>query len=80
MRRTKANFFIIAVVFGCITFAASRPALAYIGPGTGLSALGALLSFFAALLFAVIGFVWYPFKRIVRARKKIDSKSKENKQ
>ncbi len=44
--------------------------LAYIGPGTGLSALGTLLAVIAAVLLAVIGFVWYPVKRLVAKLKK----------
>ena len=44
--------------------------LAYIGPGTGLSALGTLLAVIAAVLLAVIGFVWYPIKRLVTKLRK----------
>lgn len=41
-------------------------ASAYVGPGAGLTVLGALLAFLAAVLMAVIGFVWYPVKRLLR--------------
>lgn len=44
-------------------------AQAYIGPGAGITALGSLLALVAGLLFAVIGFVWYPFRRLRRRRK-----------
>ena len=44
-------------------------ALAYIGPGGGLSALGALLALLMALAVAFVGFVWYPLKRIRRKRR-----------
>jgi len=40
--------------------------LAYIGPGGGLSAVGALLALAAAILIAGIGFLWYPLKRLRR--------------
>lgn len=39
----------------------------YIGPGGALSALGSLLALGLALVFAVLGFVWYPIKRLLRA-------------
>lgn len=45
------------------------PLFAYIGPGSGLSAIGALLAVVAGIFFAVFGFVWYPVKRIMRSMK-----------
>jgi hypothetical protein len=44
------------------------PAAAYIGPGAGLSAIGVVLAMAAALCLAVVGFVWYPVKRLLRRR------------
>ena len=41
-------------------------AQAYIGPGAGLSALGSLLALLGAVLLTVIGFIWYPVKRVIR--------------
>jgi hypothetical protein len=40
---------------------------AYTGPGAGLTAIGSLLALVAALLLALVGFVWYPLKRLVTA-------------
>jgi flagellar biogenesis protein FliO len=49
---------------------------AYVGPGAGLTAVGTVLSLVAAIILALVGFVWYPVKRLVR---KFKSKSdKEN--
>lgn len=45
---------------------------AYIGPGTGLGALGALLAIIATLLVAVVGFIWYPLKRLLRRGRRVD--------
>jgi hypothetical protein len=45
------------------------PVLAYIGPGAGLSAIGAFLAIVAFLVVAVFGFVWYPIKRLLRMRR-----------
>lgn len=41
--------------------------LGYLGPGAGLSAVGALLAVVAAIVVALIGFVWYPMRRLMRA-------------
>jgi hypothetical protein len=41
---------------------------AYVGPGAGLTALGTVFAFFAALVLAAVGFVWYPLKRLLRGR------------
>lgn len=49
----------------CLLLGASQ-AHAYIGPGGGLSALGALLALVAALVIAFFGFVWYPLRRFRR--------------
>ena len=49
-----------------IMLLSSGPALAYIGPGAGLSAIGSLLVLVAAVTVAAFGFVWFPIKRLVR--------------
>jgi len=41
----------------------STPALAYMGAGAGLSAIGSILSFVGVFLLMLFGFVWYPLKR-----------------
>ena len=45
------------------------PMLAYLGPGGALSGIGAILALAGAVLLAIVGFVWYPLKRWLRARK-----------
>jgi hypothetical protein len=40
---------------------------AYIGPGAGLSVVGTAVAFVGALVFAIVGFVWYPLKRLAAA-------------
>jgi hypothetical protein len=47
----------------------AAPAQAYIGPGAGLSAIGSLLALVAAVLVGIVGFLWYPMKRILKGRK-----------
>ena len=39
---------------------------AYIGPGAGLSAIGALLAVVFGIIIAIFGFIWYPLKRVFR--------------
>lgn len=43
--------------------------LCYVGPGGALSALASFLALLTALVFAVIGFVWYPIRRLLRSRR-----------
>jgi pilus assembly protein TadC len=48
---------------------AVEPAHAYIGPGLGLGAIGAFLGALFAGLLAILGFFWYPIKRLRRRRR-----------
>lgn len=50
-------------------------AMAYIGPGAGLGAIGTLIALIGAVLLAIVGFVWYPIKRMIRRRKPVDGAS-----
>jgi hypothetical protein len=58
----------------CVTVAAAfsmwaTPAFAYLGPGVGLSAIGAFLALVLGVILAFVGFIWYPVKRLLRKRK-----------
>lgn len=44
-------------------------AQAYVGPGAGLTAIGTLIALLAAIALAVVGFVWYPVRRMMRKRR-----------
>ena len=44
-------------------------AQAYIGPGAGITAIGALLGLIAALAAAIFGFLWYPIRSWRRRRR-----------
>ncbi len=46
--------------------ATAVPAQAYMGAGAGLSAIGSILSFIGVVLLMVLGFVWYPAKRMLK--------------
>jgi hypothetical protein len=45
--------------------AAPTPAQAYIGPGAGISVIGTAVAFVGAVVFAILGFIWYPIKRVL---------------
>ena len=45
------------------------PAHAYIGPGAGLGAIGSAIALLGALILLIVGFIWYPLKRLLRRRK-----------
>lgn len=49
---------------------AATPALAYVGPGAGLSLLGAFWGLLVAVLAALAFVVVYPVRRMMRARKR----------
>ncbi len=45
-------------------------AVAYIGPGVGLGAIGAVIGVIGSIILAIFAVVWYPIKRMMKARKK----------
>ena len=57
-----------------IGIALPNAALAYIGPGAGLSAIGTAIAVVGAFLLLVVGFVWYPMKRLLRKNKADEDK------
>jgi flagellar biogenesis protein FliO len=44
-------------------------AQAYIGPGAGLGAIAVTLAVALGIVLLLIGFLWYPLKRLIRGRK-----------
>lgn len=44
-------------------------AQAYVGPGAGLGAIGTVLALIGAALLAILGFLWYPIKRLMSKRR-----------
>lgn len=55
----------VAALAGLTLFCAG-PAAAYVGPGAGLSAIGVLAALLGTVALAIVGFVWYPLKRLFR--------------
>lgn len=58
----------VAVVIGL-----SGPALAYVGPGAGLGAIGAALGLLAAVVMAVGVILFWPIRRLLRRIKRKQS-------
>ena len=52
-----------AATGAAVLLAIPTPALAYMGAGAGLSAIGSILSFVGVFALMLFGFVWYPIKR-----------------
>jgi len=50
--------------------------IAYVGPGAGLSAIGAFLAILAGIVVAIVGFIWYPIKRLIRSVKRAASRER----
>lgn len=55
----------------------AQPAFAYIGPGAGLTIIGSVLAVFGAIILLMVGFVWYPIKRLLQRSKKYDSEGSD---
>ncbi|QJB70812.1 hypothetical protein HF685_10990 [Parasphingorhabdus halotolerans] len=41
------------------------PAQAYLGPGSGLTAIGSILALVGVIGLGIVGFIWYPIKRLI---------------
>ena len=64
-------------IFSCtllLVIFVQLPAMAYVGPGTGIAALGALLAIIVGVIAALFGFLWYPMKRMLKKRRQAASK------
>jgi len=53
---------------GIVLFLGAAPSVAsaYVGPGLGLGAIGSVFSLIGAVFLGIVGFVWYPIKRLLR--------------
>jgi len=65
----QSVIFVISVICAVIVFSPFM-AYAYVGPGLGLGAVGAILGVFLSIFLALIAIFWYPFKRLCRKFKK----------
>ena len=65
----RGNLAVVCVINAGVVFACVTPAFAYLGPGGGLTAIGALLALIVGMIVAFFGFIWYPVKRFLRKGK-----------
>ena len=71
------NAFAAAVVPATLGMLTTSAAQAYVGPGAGLTAIGAVLAVIAAVFLAIVGFIWYPVRRHMRNRRAATAKAEE---
>lgn len=56
----------LTLAAAALLLAVPQPAEAYIGPGAGISAIGTVVALLGAVALMLVGFVWYPIKRLRR--------------
>jgi hypothetical protein len=61
-----------------MAFLSAAPAAAYIGPGSGVSAIGTLVAVIGAGFLLIAGFVWYPIKRLLKRGKSSPETAEES--
>lgn len=54
------------IPFACLLLLFATPAMAYVGPGAGLSVFGAVVGLVGTLFLALLSYVWYPVRRLWR--------------
>jgi hypothetical protein len=59
----------LAVLAAIGAMMAPVPALAYVGPGAGLSMIGSLIAVVVALLVAVLGLLLFPVRMLLKRRR-----------
>lgn len=52
----------------CVLITAAPMAMAYIGPGSGISVIGSLLGLLATILLALGAIALFPFRRMMKKR------------
>ena len=57
-----------------VIFLISLPAHAYVGPGMAGGVIAAVFGFIAAFFLALFGILYYPIKRAIQNRKKLNNK------
>lgn len=75
MKNEIIHFTILSAVVVLLIASAPVPVWAYVGPGAGLTVIGAALAFIGAIFLAIVGFIWYPIKRLLRGRAASRAKS-----
>ena len=69
MKREHTYIRLFALLIAGFVVLLPTASQAYIGPGAGLTAIGAFLALIAAVVLTIVGFVWFPVKRMLRQRR-----------
>lgn len=67
----------LCILLALEMLALSDPALAYMGPGAGLTMIGSLVALVSAILAGIFGFIWYPLKRLLKRRRRDQNSADE---
>ncbi len=57
---------------------AAPSAFAYIGPGAGISLVGAVWAVLASVVLAIVGILWWPVRMVLRRRRQRQMAPKES--
>jgi len=60
---------LLAIAAAAVMLATASPASAYLGPGLGLGAIGAVFGVIGSLFLGLAAIIWYPVKRLMRKLK-----------
>ncbi len=71
------NRFLLKLIILVLFIVLSQNLMAYVGPGTGISVIGAFIAILVSIIIAIFGFVWYPIKRIIRKLKNKETEKDE---
>lgn len=69
----KHNF-VFLVLLTMVLAASPETAMAYVGPGLGLGAIGAVLGVVLSVVLGLFAIIWYPVKRLLGLDKKAKPK------
>jgi hypothetical protein len=64
---------LMLLILGLAAVGAPEATYAYGGPGSVISGIGALLAAAAALLASLLGFIWFPLKRLYQSMTEDDA-------
>lgn len=64
------RFRLTVLALAIAVLAVPAQALAYIGPGLGAGAIGAVLGVLGSIFLGLFAIIWYPIKRLMKKRKK----------
>jgi len=80
MKLTLSSLISITICVLIFVVFVQQPVMAYVGPGTGIAAIGALLAIIVGVIAALFGFLWYPAKRFMKRRKQLKSQKVESRE